>query len=73
MRALREAGPYIGLGTTLAATVLAGLGVGYWLDEQLGTRPWLLLGGGTLGVLAALVYFFRSVTDLWKPREDSRR
>jgi ATP synthase protein I len=73
MRALREAGPYIGLGITLAATVLAGLGVGYWLDGWLGTQPWLLLGGGTLGVFAALVHFFRSVTDLWKPRGDRTR
>ncbi|MCG6927058.1 MAG: AtpZ/AtpI family protein [Acidobacteria bacterium] len=72
-RALREAGPYVGLGTTLAATVLAGLGAGYWLDGQLGTRPWFLLAGGTLGVIAALVYFFRTVTDLWKPRKDPRR
>jgi len=65
-RALREAGPYLGLGTTLAGTVLAGLGVGYWLDGRLGTPPWFLLGGGTLGVVAALVYFFRSVTGLQK-------
>ena len=72
-RALREAGPYLGLGTTLAATVLAGLGAGYWLDGQLGTRPWFLLGGGTLGVVAALIYFFRAVTDLWKRRPDRRR
>jgi ATP synthase protein I len=73
VRALREAGPYVGLGITLAATVLVGLGVGHWLDGRLGTRPWLLLGGGTLGVVAALVYFFRTVTDLWKPRGNSRR
>jgi F0F1-type ATP synthase assembly protein I len=53
--------------------VLLGVGVGYWLDGQLGTRPWFLLGGGTLGLVAALVYFFRSVTDLWKPRQDNRR
>jgi F0F1-type ATP synthase assembly protein I len=65
-RALREAGPYLGLGTTLAGTVLAGLGVGYWLDGRLGTPPWFLLGGGTLGVVAALVYFFRAVTGLLK-------
>lgn len=69
-RVLREAGPYLGLGTVLAATVLAGLGAGYWLDGQLDTRPWFLLGGGTLGVFAALVYFFRAVTDLWKRQKD---
>jgi F0F1-type ATP synthase assembly protein I len=52
--------------------VLAGLGAGYWLDGRLGTEPWFLLGGGTLGVVAALVYYFRAVTDLWKRRTDPR-
>jgi F0F1-type ATP synthase assembly protein I len=56
----------------MAVVVAAGLGAGYWLDDQLGTRPWLLLGGGTLGVVGALVYFFRTVTDLWKSRTGPR-
>ena len=46
---------------TLAVTVLAGLGGGYWLDGRLGTRPVFLLLGGTLGVGAALYHFFKSV------------
>lgn len=71
-RALREAGPYIGLGTTLAATVAAGLGAGYWLDGQLGTQPWFLLAGGTLGVFAALVYFIRLASDLSKRQSRKR-
>ena len=61
-RALREAAPLLGLGMTLAVTVLAGLGGGYWLDGRLGTRPVFLLLGGTLGVGAALVYFIKTVT-----------
>jgi len=65
-RALREAGPYIGLGTTLAVTVLAGVGAGYWLDSRLGTSPWLLLVGGTLGMGAALVYFLGMASKLSK-------
>ena len=50
-----------------------GWAAGYWLDGRLGTRPWFLLGGGTLAVVAALVYFFRAVTDLWKRQKDTRR
>jgi len=72
-RALREAGPYLGLGTTLAATVLAGLGAGYWLDARLGTQPWFLLVGGTLGVGVALLYFFRAVSSLSKRRAGQQR
>ena len=72
-RALREAGPYLGLGATLAATVLAGLGAGHWLDGRLGTSPWFLLVGGTLGVGVALLYFFRTVSGLSSRRTDDKR
>jgi F0F1-type ATP synthase assembly protein I len=58
---LRDAAPYLGLGTTLAVTVLAGLGGGYWLDGRLQTRPVFLLLGGTLGLAAGLYHFFKTV------------
>ena len=58
---MREAAPLLGLGTTLAVTVLAGLGGGYWLDGRLGTRPVFLLLGGAVGLGAAMVYFIRAV------------
>lgn len=58
-RALREAAPYLGIGTSLAVTVLAGLGIGYWVDGHLGTRPFAFLVGGVLGMLAAAYHFFK--------------
>jgi F0F1-type ATP synthase assembly protein I len=58
---LRDVAPYLGLGTTLAVTVLAGLGGGYWLDARLGTRPLFLLLGGTLALAAGLYHFFKTV------------
>jgi F0F1-type ATP synthase assembly protein I len=63
-RALRAVAPYVGIGMTLAVTVLLGLGVGYWMDGRLGTRPLFFLLGGTAGLVAALVYFFRTVSSL---------
>ncbi|HVO11581.1 MAG TPA: AtpZ/AtpI family protein [Vicinamibacteria bacterium] len=66
---MREAAPLLGLGLTLAVTVLAGLGAGYWLDGRLGTRPWFLLLGACLGVGAAMVYFIRSVAGSPKGRD----
>jgi F0F1-type ATP synthase assembly protein I len=62
----------LGLGMTLAVTVLAGLAGGYWLDHQLGTRPVLVLLGGALGVGAALVYLFTAVAALNKRPTDPR-
>ncbi len=56
--------PYLGLGTTLAVTVLAGLGGGYWLDGRLGTRPVFVLLGGVVGLGVALYEFFRTAAGL---------
>jgi ATP synthase protein I len=63
---LRDAAPLLGLGTTLAVTVLAGVGGGYWLDGRMGTRPLFLLLGGTLGLAAGLYYFFKTVAGQTK-------
>ena len=60
-RALREAAPYLGIGSSLAATVLLGLGAGYWLDGKLGTRPFLFLAGGLLGIVAAFWQVYKLV------------
>ena len=59
---MRETAPYLGLGSSLAALVLVGLGAGYWLDGKLGTRPWLLLVGGCLGIAMALLELYRTVS-----------
>jgi F0F1-type ATP synthase assembly protein I len=60
-RALREAAPYLGLGTSLAATLLLALALGYWADRQFGTQPLFFLLGGVLGLVAALYQFFKTV------------
>jgi ATP synthase protein I len=60
-RALREAAPYLGIGASLAVTVLLGLGAGYWLDGKLGTRPYLFLVGGLFGVVAAFWQVYKLV------------
>lgn len=61
VRVLREAGPYLSIGTSLAATVLLGLGVGYWIDRRFGTEPVFFLIGSVLGVFTALYQFFKTV------------
>jgi F0F1-type ATP synthase assembly protein I len=71
--ALRQAAPFVGLGLTLAVTVLAGLGGGYWLDRRLGTQPVFLLVGAALGVGAALYHFFKVVAELDTRNSDRKR
>ena len=60
-RALREAGPYLAMGTSLAVTVLLGLGIGYWLDGKFGTKPIFFLVGAGLGLFAAGYQFIKTV------------
>jgi F0F1-type ATP synthase assembly protein I len=72
-RALREAAPLLGLGTTLAVTVLAGFGAGYWLDERFSTRPVFVLLGSGLGVGAAMYYFFKTVAGATRKPADRKQ
>ena len=60
-RAIREMAPYMGIGVTLAVTVLLGVAVGHWLDGKLGTRPAFVLAGAVVGLVAAGYHFYRLV------------
>jgi ATP synthase protein I len=64
VRVVRELAPYLGIGMTLAVTLLLGLLGGYWLDGRFGTRPLFILLGGVLGLALALYQFFRTVSGL---------
>ena len=59
---MREAAPYLGIGATLAATMLSCVGAGYWADRSFGTSPWLLLAGIIMGIVTSLYQFFRTVS-----------
>jgi F0F1-type ATP synthase assembly protein I len=38
--------------------------VGYWLDGQLGTRPWLLVAGSVLGTGVGFYLFFKALVAI---------
>lgn len=60
-RVVRDLAPYLGIGTSLAVTVLLGILGGYGLDVRFGTGPMFLLLGGVIGVGLALYQFFKTV------------
>ena len=60
-RTLRDVGPYLGIGITLAVTVLGGVGIGHWLDGKLGTTPAFVVAGAMVGLAAAGYHFYRLV------------
>lgn len=60
------------LGLEFSAAVIGGLFVGYYLDEWLGTGPWLLLIG-TLGGLATAVIRILALTKRFQRLRDDER
>ena len=57
-RALRDSAPFLGIGSSLAATVLICVWGGHWLDKQYGTEPRYFLIGAAVGLLAASNHFY---------------
>ncbi|MHB1125883.1 MAG: AtpZ/AtpI family protein [Bacillota bacterium] len=57
-------------GVTMAASILLGLFGGKWLDEKLGTSPWLLVAGLLMGVGIAFKSLFDELKALERPPLD---
>lgn len=53
------AAEYMGVGLQFVVTLLLFLFAGQWLDEKLGTRPWLLMLGVFLGFVLSLYSIFQ--------------
>ncbi len=62
-----------GIGVQFVAVLLAFLFAGKWLDERLGTTPWLLMLGVLLGFGLSLLYIYRRLAiDPKDPRKGGR-
>lgn len=62
--ALRQAGPYMGLGMQMAFTMVACTLGGYYLDRWLRTSPWLIISGAVLGMVMVFVYLIQISNSL---------
>jgi ATP synthase protein I len=56
---LRRAGLYLGVAFELPGTIIGGLVVGYFLDQYLGTSPWLLIACTAIAFVGAFVRLVR--------------
>lgn len=69
--AASEAGAVMGVGLQFAGAILFFLFLGRWLDERLGTEPWLLLTGVLIGAVGGFTSLYHQLVI--KPRERQRR
>lgn len=54
------------IGMVLLVTTLAGVAAGYWLDQELGTRPLFILVGFLAGAGIGAIGIYRLVTRFLK-------
>lgn len=57
------------ISTEFVAAVIVGGGIGWFLDQWLGTQPVLLLVMGVLGVITGFVNVIRTANELNTPRD----
>ncbi|MFN0124446.1 MAG: AtpZ/AtpI family protein [Blastocatellia bacterium] len=60
----RKFGIAMTVGTALTSYIVGGLIAGYFLDRWLGTAPWLLLVGVTLGTTGAFIWLYHTLAKL---------
>lgn len=68
----RKVGPYLGLGTQLAATIILMFFFGRWLDGQFNTEPFLMIIGSLLGGFAGIYNFIKTSLNLNKKKIDPK-
>ena len=76
MTQLHKASPkwmmYSSMGLELGLSVVVGFLIGSWLDEWLGTGPWLLLVFGIAGITAGYRSIFRMVKRIQSDSESGQ-
>lgn len=68
----RDIGPYLGLGTQLAATMVLMFFFGKWLDEYFETEPWLSISFAFFGGFAGIYNFIKTVLLLNKEQKSEK-
>jgi F0F1-type ATP synthase assembly protein I len=69
-KSLREAGPYLGLGLQLAATIVIMLLIGDWLDKKFDHKYLFTIIFAFLGIGAGLYNMLKTITALEKRNKE---
>lgn len=68
----RKVGPYLGLGTQLAATIILMFFLGRWLDVQFNSDPFLMIICSLLGGFTGIYSFIKTTLNLNKKKSDQK-
>jgi len=66
IKTYKDVGPYLGLGTQLAAIIILMFFAGRWLDEKFELTPILTIAFSFFGGFAGIYNFIRAVLELDK-------
>ena len=66
----KDIGPYLGLGTQLAATIILMFFLGRWLDSQFETHPILTIVFSFFGGFAGVYNFIKTVLNMNEKKKD---
>ena len=69
----RSAGEHAGVGLQFAGAIVLFLFIGMWLDERLGTDPWLLITGAFIGGVAGFYSLYHQLVVRPRQEEAERR
>ncbi len=62
---------YSAIGIEMAAAVAVGAFIGYWLDEKLGTEPWMFMFWVICGVIAGFRSLYRMSKKIMQEKADN--
>lgn len=68
----KDVGPYLGLGTQLAASIILLFFLGKWLDEKFKLFPLLTIAFSFLGGFAGIYNFIKSVLRLNEKKKNEK-
>lgn len=66
---MRAAGPHLGLGMQIAASMAFFVGLGYLADRALGSTPWGVIAGAVLGMVGILALVVRVANEATAKRK----
>ena len=72
-QSFRNVGPYLGLGTQLAAAIILMFFLGRWLDEKFNSTPLMILICSFIGGFAGIYNFIHTVLQLNKKKKNDEQ